>query len=123
MIDWSEKLEAAKTVTEKTLTTKAREQLERIRDEHGTMSAAGWLGLFDKAHAAVVATFDSPTHQPLKGYRACYVEGQEARVVAAHTLTLTLWAEVRRHGTPFGPCLEAACEACGLDADYLPANR
>ena len=120
MINWLERLQTARAATEKTLTMKARERLELIRQEHGMMLEDGWLGLFEEAHAAAVATFDKPAHHPLKDYRAHYVEGQEARVVAAHTLTLMLWAEVRRQGTAYGEGLEAACEVCGLDADYLP---
>ena len=105
------------------MTENASNRLAQYEAIFGKQSADQWLSHFDRAHAACVATFPAERQEhALKHYRAHYCEGQPARVIAAHTLSLELWQYERNESrlTSHGKCLEAACKACGIDIDALP---
>ena len=107
------------------LASRAADLLCQFRADFGRQLATDWLGHFDRAHQRCIETFPaSRLSTALRGYRARYCEAVAAHVVAAHTITLELWAAERLAGLPttFGLCLEAACVAVTIDPYDLPAR-
>jgi hypothetical protein len=55
-----------------------------------------------------------------EGYCERYCRHIAARVIAAHTIAMEIWAALReKYALPYQPCLEAAYAVCGLAPDAV----